>query len=236
MTDGYTFPGRWMGGTALVAGPLLVLAGVLLRVRHHFFFPQQLAAYADHPRLMTAAYALFEAGTVMLAPAVLALAGLIGRSRPMWAAWGATLTLLGLFTRTFHGGIDHLAFQLVRVQGPEPATRAVADSYTAWHLFRSPALAILAGWIVLAVGAYRAGVLGLPRAIALGLMAALALGTLKGTQVPQSLIAAGGLCVALVPLGVTMLRDGPRPGRRALLGAGAVVAGLLVLRLLGAEG
>ena len=35
----FTFPGRWVGGTALVLGPPLLLVGVLLRVRFDFFFP-----------------------------------------------------------------------------------------------------------------------------------------------------------------------------------------------------
>lgn len=78
------------------------------------------------------------------------------------------------------------------------------------------------------VGAYRSRTLSLPRSIALGLMSMLALGTLKGTQVPQSLIAVGGLCVALVPLGVTLLRSGPKPSRRAL-GWLALIVGLLIL-------
>lgn len=68
------------------------------------------------------------------------------------------------------------------------------------------------GWVVLAVGAYRSGALGLGRSVALGLMSALALGTLKGTE-PQSYVAVGGLCLALIPMGVSLLREGPRrPG------------------------
>ncbi|MCW3816967.1 hypothetical protein ONA91_21195 [Micromonospora sp. DR5-3] len=232
----YSFPGRWFGGLALTLGPLLVLAGLLLRIRFHYFFPQQLAAYAAHPALLVAAYSLFTAGMVVLAPAVAALARIIGRTHPVWAAWGAGLVILGLFTRTFHGGIDHLAFQLVRVQGLDAATRAVADSYGAWHLFRTPALAIMAGWVVLAVGAYRSRALSRPRAVALGLMSALALGTLKGTEVPQSLIAVGGLCYALVPLGVAVLRDGPRPTRRAVIGMVSLTVALVLLFFFGPTG
>lgn len=38
------FPGRWIGGLTLILGPLLLLAGVLLRSKFHFFFPDQLRA------------------------------------------------------------------------------------------------------------------------------------------------------------------------------------------------
>ncbi|MFC6080845.1 hypothetical protein [Sphaerisporangium aureirubrum] len=233
---GFWFPGRWIGGIAMVLGPALLLAGVLLRVRHHFFFPDQLKAYDAEPVLMTAAYSLFAAGNVVLCAAVATLARMIGVHRPAWALWGGALVIAGLFTRTFHAGIDHLAFQLVDVQGVQAATQAVADSYTVWHVFRFPALAIFTGWTVLAIGAYRSRTLGLARAVALGLMSALALGTLKGTEVPQSLIAVGGLCVALVPLGVTLLRDGPRPARRALLWFAFTVTALVLLHFFGPEG
>ncbi|MFG1694465.1 hypothetical protein [Nonomuraea sp. NPDC049309] len=87
---------------------------------------------------------------------------------------------------------------------------------TRWHPFRALSGPAFFGWVVLAAGAYRSGVLGLGRSVALGLMSMLALGPLKGTQIPQSFIAVGGLCVAFVPLGVSLLRDGPRrPGARS---------------------
>lgn len=62
-------------------------------------------------------------------------------------------------------------------------------------------------------------------------MSALALGTLKGTQIPQSFIAVGGLTVAFVPLGVALLRSGPLPSRRALVWL-VVLAGVHVVGVL----
>ncbi|HXE61953.1 MAG TPA: hypothetical protein VN519_00340 [Bryobacteraceae bacterium] len=38
------FPDRWVGGVSMVLAPALLLTGVLLRIRFHFFFPQQLQA------------------------------------------------------------------------------------------------------------------------------------------------------------------------------------------------
>lgn len=204
------FPGRWLGGTALILGPLLLLTGVLLRYRFDFFFPDQLAAYDRHPRLMFAAYSAFLAGTMLLWPAVATLAGRIGVRRPGWALWGGALATFGLFARTFHAGIDHLAFQLVEAQGVDAATRTVGDSYGAFHIVSALSAAIVAGWIVLAIGAYRARVLGIVQAVALGATAALPLGVLKGTTA-MSVVAVTGLAVAFVPLGVRTLREGPRP-------------------------
>ncbi|NDU74171.1 hypothetical protein GWI34_16225 [Actinomadura sp. DSM 109109] len=222
------FPGRWLAGTSLVLGPFLLLAGVLLRARYPFFFPDQLAAYDRYPALMTASYSCFAAGTVTLCPAVVALTARAGATRPALAGFGGGLTLLGLFARTFHAGADHLAFQLVGVQGRGPATSAVAGSYQAFHIFQYASFAIMLGWPVLAAGAWRSGTLGPVRSLALALMALLPLGVLKGTT-PLSIAGTAGLCVALVPLGLAILRDGPRPTRRSAIQFG--IAALVVTAL-----
>jgi hypothetical protein len=230
------FPGRWVGGISLVVGPLLMLTGVLLRIRFHFFFPQQLEAVQAHPTLMLAAYSAFLAGNIALWPGIVTLARLIGATRPGWAAWGGTLAIFGLFARTFHAGVDHLAFQLVRIQGVETATRVVGDSYGAFHIVKMLNVAIMFGWILLAIGAYRSGTLGLLRSVALGLMGALMMGVLKGSSA-VSVAATAGLCVALVPLGFGVLRDGPTPAPRAVLGYTLLtIAGLTVMFLLGQAG
>src|SRR5690606_14507476 len=94
--------------------------------------------------------------------------------------------------------------------------------------FRMLSGAVVAGWVVLAIGAYRSGALGLGRSLCLAVVSILALGTLKGTQIPQSLIAAAGLCLAFIPLGIGLLRDGPRPSNGAMAWA-AVRLGVVVL-------
>ncbi|MFE3944849.1 hypothetical protein ACFXPV_23715 [Streptomyces sp. NPDC059118] len=112
--------------------------------------------------------------------------------------------------------MDHLAFPLVRSQGVDAATEAISAGYGAFHIFSTLNLAILAGWIVLALGAWRTQMLGPVRAAALGLTAALPLGVLKGTT-PLSPVALAGLCAGLVTLGLALLREGPRPSRKAAL-------------------
>lgn len=219
------FVGRWLGGSSMIVAPLLLLAGILLRIRFDFFFPQQLQASSDHPRLIFAAYSLVLAGNIALWPGIVALAGMIEAKAPRWGLWGGAMVLFGLFARTFHAGADHLAFQIVRVQGVTSAVQVVSDSYGAPHVVKMLNPIILFGWLVLAIGAHRSGVLALPRAIALGAMAGLMMGVLKGSSW-VSAICAAGLCIALVPLGVRVLRSGPLPSPLRMVGGflAAVVA------------
>ena len=210
----FRFPGRWVGGASLILGPVLIASGALLRIQFHFFAPQQLAAFQEHPNLITAAYSAYSLGSVVLCFGIISLANRIALWSPVWAAWGGGLAILGLFNRTFSAGVDHLAFQLVRVQNLEMAVQAVSDSYRAFHVFRYLNGSIMLGWLILAIGAYRSGTLGLFRSIALGLMVMLPFGTLKGTEIRS--IGIVGLCVALIPLGVAMLREGPPLSRRAI--------------------
>ncbi|GGN64542.1 hypothetical protein GCM10010112_24900 [Actinoplanes lobatus] len=105
----FTFPGPWMGGVSLIAGPLLLLAGTLLRLGVPFFFPHQLAAYQRHPTLIATAYALFLAGVIALWPGIVAVAVRIGETRPGWALWGGSLVMFGLFARAFHYGVNTFA-------------------------------------------------------------------------------------------------------------------------------
>lgn len=223
-------PGRWVEGVGLVLGPLLLLAGVLTRIGEDDFFPGQLAAYAAHPGRMVLSYSLYAAGVVLLWPGVTALARLIGSS---WGQWGLALVVLGLFGRVFHAGVSHLAFQLVDALGLEEAQRVVAGTYGAFHVFKAANVCIMGGWIVLAVGAYRARVLGLVRCVALGLAAGLPLGVLKGSSDPISLVALAGLAVALVPLGLSVLKEGPAPRWWAVGLAVAFVPAAFLLGLTG---
>ncbi|MBN6057941.1 hypothetical protein JYK22_38830 [Nonomuraea sp. RK-328] len=226
MTD---FPGRWAEGVSLTLAPVLMLSGVLLRTGYDGFFPAQLAAFAEAPALMSASYGCFALGSALLWPGVL---GLVRRSpASRLVLWGGGMVLCGLFARAFHAGVSHLALQLVDVQGLASAQRAVAAAYGAFHVFQPLNVVLFAGWAVLAAGLWRAGTLGLVRSVALGLMTALPIGVLKGTG-PMSVLAVAGLCAALVPYGIGVLREGPAPRWWAVplalaIGAGAVVLGAL---------
>ncbi|MFC4011442.1 hypothetical protein ACFOY2_29725 [Nonomuraea purpurea] len=226
------FPGKWIEGIGLVLGPMLVMIGVLLKLGHDAFFPDQLAAFAGSPAQMTAAYSCFVAGIVLLSPAVLGVARRIGATHPRLAQWGLALTLAGLFARTFHAGVSHLAFQLVDVQGLGTAQRAISEQYGSFHVFQTINLATMVGWVVFAVGAWRAGVLGRVQSLGLALMTSMPVGVLKGTGV-MSIVAAAGLCVALVPLGIKVLSQGPAPRWWTYPLAAAIAAAVTLVSLVG---
>lgn len=190
-----------------------MLTGALLRVQFHFFAPQQLQAFESNPRLLTAAYSTYWIGVVTLCLGVLLLVHRIAEWNRTWAFWGGALAVIGLFNRIFSAGVDHMAFQMVTVLGPDRAFTVVSDTYRAFHVFRFTNGAVMLGWPVLAIAAYRAGILGKARSAALALMFMLPMGTLKGTEIRS--IALIGLCVALVPMGVRTLRDGPPLSQRA---------------------
>jgi hypothetical protein len=209
--------GHWVGGACLLLGPPLLLVGMLLRIRFDFFFPAQLRAYEQRPDLVTAAYGLVSAGWVLLWPGVVLLAVRVGGACRQLALWGGVFTVCGLFARVFHAGVDHLAFQLAAVEGVAAATRTVGEAYGAFHVFSTLNAAAMGGWLLLAVGAYRSRVLGPLRSTALALATAMPLGVLKGTT-PLSVVAAAGLCLALVPLGVAALRHGPTPRTTTVVG------------------
>lgn len=236
LPKGFWFPGPWIGGVSLVLAPLCLMAGVLLRIRFDFFFPDQLQAYDTHQTILFLSYSLFLAGNVLLWPGILTLTRLIGESKPLWAFWGGSLVIFGLFARTFHAGIDHLAFQLVPILGLEAAVQTVSESYGAYHVMSAVNLAILIGWIVLAVGGYLSKVFNLFSAIALALMSSLMLGVLKGTST-TSILAISGLCVALIPLGFLMLKEAWHNfSKRALLWVIVTVLFLLISCFLGLMG
>ena len=224
----FWFPGRYVGGISLILAPLLILAGLLLRANHDFFFPQQLQAYQDHPFLIITSYNLFVVGNILLFPGILTVVRMIGKKKSQLALWGGAFVMLGLFARTYHGGVDHMAFRMVDILGLESATKTIADSYGAFNLLATLNGAILFGWLILAVGSYLSGTLGLLPSIALGLMSALMMGILKGTSL-VSLMAVSGLCIALVPLGFRVLKDGPAPKVKDVIKWIMIITALILL-------
>lgn len=234
--QGFWFPGRYIGGTSAILAPIILLIGVLLRIEFHFFFPEQLAAFQDHPTLLTTSYNFFVIGNILLWPAIITLARAIGKSKPQLALWAGTFVMFGIFARTFHGGVDHLAFQIVRNEGVENATKIMAESYGAANIIATLNGTILTGWIILAIGAYLSKEFGLFRSVSLGGMAALMIGVLKGSSW-VSVLATTGLCIAFVPFGFHVLTTGPSPGIKAVVRWTLIIVLLVaLLYFLGLQG
>ncbi|MFC4591194.1 hypothetical protein [Sphaerisporangium corydalis] len=211
----------------LVIGPVGWFAGLLLRylVLHSgtftseqlawfreqpFAAPSQLAAYAREPALVTAGYAVFCAGAVLLCPAIVTLARVIATRCPRLAFWGAGLFVLGLFSRLYFTGVEQTLFQLTGRLGLDRTTGLAMDayvdiSYGPWLVPVLCSAGAYPGTLLLAVGAYRSGTFGPVRCLLL-----LGWGTLWGGVLKESLLSdvvvAGLAWLAFVPLGVQVLR------------------------------
>jgi hypothetical protein len=225
------WPGTRFGAGALVVAPLLLLAGEVVRSGHHYFFPAQLAAMVDAPGTILTSYALYTAGLVLMVPAFLALAGLIAGQRPGWAFWGATIAVVGSAVRIFQEGISFLALQLVGAQGLGAATAAVGDTYGAWYVLETLNGSDNIAWAVLAIGAYRAGVLGWVPALGVAFMTTHYSGVLKGSDL-STLTGAVLLAAVLVPLGLGLWGRAGAVSRRAWWGGVVALAALAAQYLL----
>ncbi|MEO3812554.1 hypothetical protein ABGB17_26435 [Sphaerisporangium sp. B11E5] len=235
------FPGRGIGGAALVLGPLLWAAGLLLRYlglrsagftpaelewfgRQPFAVHSQVAAYVENPGTVTAGYACFAAGALLLCPAFVTLARTVALRCPRLAAWGGTLLVIALFARLYHAGVEQAAFDLAEAQGLRRAVDFVLSSYAdisygPWRVPVTASACQYPGMVLLAIGAFRSGTFGLARCVALVMAGALWGGVLKAAEV-SDVVWAAGLCLALVPLGVRLLRGTapePRGGSSRLL-------------------
>lgn len=216
------WPGTRFGAAALIIAPLLLLAAEAVRSGYDYFFPAQLAAMARAPGTILTSYALYTAGLVLLIPAFFALAALIARERPWWAFWGVTIALVGSTVRIYQEGIGFLALRLVPAEGLETATAAVSHTYRSWYVLQTLDGSDNLAWAVLAIGAYRARVLGWVPAIGVAFMLTHYSGVLKGTDL-STLLGAVLLAAVFVPLGADLWRRAEPVSRRVWwAGAGAV--------------
>ncbi|TWF93208.1 hypothetical protein FHU35_1548 [Saccharopolyspora dendranthemae] len=214
----------------MIIGPLVWFAGLLVRhlaiqfsgltseQRAHFdaqnfAAPRELAAYAQDPALVTAGYALFAGGTILLFPAVLTFARIVAARCPRLGWWGGTLFATSLFARLYYSGVELTAFRLVDALGLDQATQVVLDSYAelSYGLWRIPvtaALGALVGIVLLVIGAFRAGVIGLGRAALLLSFGWVFMGVLKESDLVFGVLGGGvAVCLVFIPLGITVLRD-----------------------------
>lgn len=226
--DDHWFPGRVIGGTALIAGPLLWLTALFLRwlpfelgvftpeqiayfEAQPFAMPGELHAYQALPLLVTTGYAVFLLAVAVLLPAYLALARLAGERHRRLAWWGGILVCLGLLARAYFTGVEQTAFQLSDDHGLEWTINAISDAYrdVSYGPWRVPvwfSVGQYAGMALLLVAAHRDGLLGTGRCLLLLPTAGMWMGVLKGSEL-DSLVSATLACVVLAPLGIALLRD-----------------------------
>jgi len=208
---------RHMRVLALVLGPVVWFAALL--VRHlgvetagftaadrarfdaePFAAPEQLAAYARNPELVTAGYALFALAAILLCVTVVVFAREIGGRL---ALAGAALFIASLFARLYFSGVDLAAFELVDRTGLENATEFVMSAYVdlSYGLWRVPVTASagsIAGAVVLAIAGWRAKALGVVRCLLLLSFGWVFMGVLK--EVDLATVVHGGM-VAIVLFG-----------------------------------
>jgi hypothetical protein len=226
--DNVWVPGRWIGGIALLVGPVVFLAGLVVRHvavavatfspaqeawfdEQTFAAPRQLAAYAQHPGLVTTGYTLFAAGSVLMVPALLAFGRVVARGAPRLAYWGALLLVLAQLRRLYFGGIEVTAFRLVDTIGLDRTTDWVLDNYVdvSYGLWRIPvtlSVGSIVGGVLLAAGAYRAGLFGVARCLLLVAWAYLWSGFLKESALIDGVGLGAAGVVALLPAAVMLLR------------------------------
>ena len=228
------FPGRWIGGIALLIAPVLWLTGMILRyaglrgagfdqryltwlAQQPFAAAGQLAAYEQNRSVVVAGYAVLAAACIVGVLAFCTLAKIVAERSPVLAQLGGAAVIMSLTARLYFAGIDLTAFHLVDALGLEAATAFVMDSYVelSYGLAYVPVAAsagALVGGVLLAVAALRSGTLGVVRAVLLLGWAWTFLGVLKDSDV-GTVIGAVGLCLVLIPIGVALLtrRDGSDP-------------------------
>jgi hypothetical protein len=199
------FPGMWIGGISLILAPLCLLVGELLKVPYYYYFPAQLQAFAAHPTQMHWPYTLYTIGFLALWPGLIMLASLICRTRPWLGRITGMIAIVGVLVNTFYQGINHLAFELTEVNGVEPATAFIRETYGWFSVAYVLTWTDNLGWVLLGVAAYYTRTFGWFRALCVICMAARFSGVLKGYSI-DGIIENVLLCLAFGTLGPEILR------------------------------
>lgn len=201
------FPGPSMSALAMMAGPLLLMIGAALFIGlYSVGGGDRLEAIADHRGRAFAAVNFAMAGIILLVFAVADLSAAVSRQRPRLGRIGGVLTIIGLFGPAFFLGADFLSFQLTDLADRAGAVTAVEDSAAVPNIVNLCGPALIAGLVILAIGAFKSGVLPRSRSWALGVAALAPVGFVSGFM-PIAVGAWSCLAIALVPLGLERWRS-----------------------------
>lgn len=201
------FPGRHVTGVCLIVGPLLLTITALFSIGiYHAKGIDYVNAMAENHTRASITFDGIVAGLALLLLAVIGLAQLITNRRPGLGRWGGVVTIVGLLGPFFFNGVYFAGFQLT-----DADTRAVAGQMMdsaqiiPSNVINLSGPALVIGFILLAVGAAKSGVLSRNRAIALGLASTMPIGFISG-YIAISAIAFAFTSIATVPLGFQLLR------------------------------
>ena len=201
---------KQIGGAALILGPIIGLAGVLVSPAmdsDELDWVANLAAGTDRAWTGTI---LGVASVALGVFAVLALAHMLRERAPEYGDLGGALAIIGLVLTTMFFGIVAMANEMAR--------SAIADTTAAQVLndaLTSPvavaaligALVFPVGLIVLAVGLYRAEAAPALSAIGLGLFAVAAAVGYLAFSTPLLVAGFVVLTAALAPMGWQVMRE-----------------------------
>ena len=183
----------------LVTGPLVVLAARFVLVPYWDEADVYIREVADDPGRSDLGASLVIVGAVLLVSSVLVLARLVAVERPRLAVTGAVLGVIGCVGMACIAMAALVAGQLVRLGDTDTSVALwdrVWNSDKLWPIMTVHLGAL--GFIVLAVGLFRAGVVPRAASVLVGLGGAMTMTTAAGPIRPLLIAAA---TVALVGFG-----------------------------------
>lgn len=200
------FAGRRFTGVCMVAAPLLLTAGAVLLMGIYGRGPsERVGAYAENEVRATVAVNLAMAGTVLAAFALAGVGALVAARCPRLGRAGGALAVIGLFGPAFFLGINHVGIRLGDLADRAGAGAVFQDAEATPNIVNLAGPALLVGFVLLAIGTAKAGVLPRSRSWALGIAAVAPVGLISGIVV-ISVVAWLALAFALAPLGRDILR------------------------------
>lgn len=203
-----TFPGSMVTGVCMIAGPLLTIVALALSIgAYKFKGADMMAAMAEHHVRGWFALNLSVVSMIVILVAVIGLAQLISARKAAWGHWAGLVAVVGLAGPIFFEGIFWGSYQLTDPAYQEAGAHLIDHANVIPSTLMNISVpCVVLGWILLGIGAYKAGLLPKTRAICLGLTCLLAPG-LAAAIVPLGIAAMVFLAIAIVPLGIELLRQ-----------------------------
>jgi hypothetical protein len=222
------FPGRWATGISMLVAPIVLAVMCLLASGIYKYFGRPfLSAMAAQPVITEIFLNVVPLAIFLLMLAAVGLAGATRGTAPRLSDLGGGAALLGLCGPIFFVAIEFSGFQL---SSPKYLA-AGAYMYDQANMVPRISLnisgpAIILAFILLAVAARKAGLMGRFRAVCLAATGLLPFGFI-GAFLPISALGFVGCAIALAPLGLRWLRAGsPSPAPDPAV-AGAATLGTL---------